>query len=82
MGATVSRVFRPLTVLEKNEDFLFTVIRWTRARYLGNPVRRAAGRRLCPMCRTGEVAVTFVEAPLSTKGERVAKCSLCGEVYG
>lgn len=84
VGWLIDRVdwIAPLTVLEDSEDFLFTLIRRSRARYLGNPARRATGRRLCPLCRTGEVVVTFVDAPLSTKGERVAKCSLCGEVFG
>lgn len=83
VGWLIDRVdwIAPLPVLEESEDFLFTLIRRHRARYLGTPARRES-RRLCPLCRTGEVVVTFVEAPLSTKGERVAKCSLCGEVYG
>ncbi len=83
VGWLIDRVdwIAPLPVLEESEDFLFTLIRRHRARYLGAPSRRES-RRLCPLCRTGEVVVTFVEAPLSAKGERVAKCSLCGEVYG
>lgn len=83
VGWLIDRVdwIAPLPVLEESEDFLFTLIRRHRSRYLGNPARRES-RRLCPLCRTGEVVVTFVEAPLSTKGERIAKCSLCGEVYG
>jgi hypothetical protein len=83
VGWLIDRVdwIAPLPALEESEDFLFTLIRRHRARYLGARDRRKS-RRLCPLCRTGEVVVTFVEAPLSTKGERAAKCSLCGEVYG
>lgn len=83
VGWLIDRVdwIAPLTQLEDSEDFLFGLIRRSRARYLGGTPRRGP-RRTCPLCRAGEVVVTFVEAPLSTKGERVAKCSLCGEVYG
>lgn len=70
----------PLTELGDSEDYLFTMIRRLRARYLTSPAPRAP-RRACELCLVGQVTVTFTEAPISTKGERVAKCNLCGQVY-
>lgn len=71
----------PLTQLEDSEDFLFKLVRQLRARYLGDATPRKPQRRLCELCRVGEVVVVFVDAPLSTKPHRVAKCNLCGHAY-
>ncbi|MDF2916610.1 MAG: hypothetical protein K0S70_827 [Microbacterium sp.] len=72
----------PLEQLEDSESFLFAMIRQLRNRYLGGtPRRRTREPDICRLCLTGEVVVTFVDEPLSTEGKRVAKCTLCGQVY-
>lgn len=72
----------PLEQLEDSESFLFAMVRQLRNRYLGGPVRRRTREPdICRLCLTGEVVVTYVEAPLSTEAQRVAKCTLCGQVY-
>ena len=66
--------------LGDSEEFLFSLIRSLRARYMVPNAERAARRRVCVVCQERGVGVSWLD--VDGVAVRVGRCRRCGAVYG